>query len=287
MRAPQTGLGQSSTDMKSIGLGAVLRWWPLIVGAMVIALSAAWWAHEHEVASYSSTTRLVVVPLPQWDETFLGTDLVRDSGDATRTTSTLAAGLKSDHYAEVTAGRLGGAWTAQSVAAAVKVSTPGELNIIEITAQSSDPNAAERLASEFAIAVTADRWQTIAAQLDAKIETLRSGIFVLAGDQQGVNPGGAEQAARLQTLATVRDSGADPTLRISPTDRAVRAAGMSLGLTLMLAVLGGAAVGALSGVALEVLRRGVRRPGAPAGHPASQFVVRSPNGSSHADAKSR
>lgn len=283
----QTDLSQSSTGMKSVGLSAVLRWWPLIMGAMVIALSAAWWAHEHEVTSYSSTTRLVVVPLPQWDETFLGTDLVRDSGDATRTTSTLAAGLKSDHYAEVTAGRLGGAWTAQSVAAAVKVSTPGELNIIEITAQSSDPNTAEQLASEFAIAVAADRWQSISAQLDAKIETLRSGVLILAGDQQGVNPGGAEQAVRLQTLTIVRDSGADPTLRIAPTDRAVRAAGMSLVLTVMLAVLGGAFVGALSGVALEVLRRGIHRPNAPAVHPASQFVGRSPNGSSHVDVKSR
>lgn len=287
MGVRETGLSGSFPDISSIRLTAVLKWWPLIVGAMVIALSGAWWAKAHEVASYSSTARLVVAPLPQWDETFLGTDLVRDSGDATRTTSTLAAELKSDHYAAVTAGRLGSDWTAQSVASAVSVASPGEMNIIEITARSTNPDTAKKLASGFADAVTADRWQTIAAQLDSKIATIRSASLVMAGDQQGANPSAGEQAGRLQTLTIVRDSGADPTLRIAPTDRAMRAPGMSLTVALILASLGGAFVGVLSALALEALRRGTSRPAAPAGRPAPQLVVRSSNGSGHADAKSR
>lgn len=268
-------------------LGAVLRWWPLVLGAMVIALSAAWWSHAHRVASYSSTTRLMVVPLPQWDETFLGTELVRDSGDATRTTPTLVAELKSDHYAAVAADRLGGNWTASSVAAAVSVSTAGEINIIDITARSADAFMANRLATEFAAAVTADRWQTISAQLDAKIATLRSGSLVLAGDLQGANPSAVEQVARLQAMTIVRDSGVDPTLRISSTDRAVRAPEMSLVVTLILAAVGGAFVGALCAVTLEVLLRSTSRSATPAGHPRSQPFAHPLNGSSHADVKSR
>ena len=197
----------------------IVRWWPLLLATMVVAVCAAWWSHQHAKETYIATTKVVVVPLPQWDETFLGTDLVRDSGDATRTAATEATELQSDRYVKATADYLGGGWSVDAVADAVKVLAAGDTNIIEITARSNDPDKAERLAAGFAAAMMADRWQRISAQLDSRISLLSSGSLMSGGDPQGTNPTASEQAARLQTLTMVRDSQVDPTLRVGATGR--------------------------------------------------------------------
>lgn len=238
----------------------ILRWWPLLLVTMGLALGAAGWAHQHTVPTYVATTRIVVVPLPQWDETFLGTDLVRDSGDATRTAATTAAELQSDRYIRATADYLGGEWTAESVGAAITVLAPGETNTIEISARSSDPGRAEKLASGFASAIMADRWQGISAQLDARITALRNSSLIGGGDPQGTNPTASEQAAQLQTITIVRDSRIDPTLRVGSTSRAERASEMPLAVTLSMAALGGLFVGVLAAAAIEFVRRSKNGP---------------------------
>lgn len=244
---------------RSIRPRDILRWWPLLLAAMGVALISAAWAHQHTAPSYTATTKLVVVPLPQWDETFLGTDLVRDSGDATRTATTVATQLKSEHFAVAAARYLGGEWTPETVAAALNIAAPGQTNIIEIGARADDPGTANRLVSGFTAAMMADRWQTISAQVDARISALTGDALTSGGDQQGANPAAAEQASRLRTLAIVRDSKADPTLRVSATGPAVRKAQMSLPMTMVLAALGGLFVGALAAAALEWLRRSRHR----------------------------
>jgi hypothetical protein len=110
------------TNQTSVGIRDIVRRWPLVIVLMLIALGAAFWSDSRQVPSYTATTRLVVVPLAQWDETFLGTSLLRDAGDASRTATTVAAELNSVRAATVAADYLGGDWTPDSVAAAVKVS---------------------------------------------------------------------------------------------------------------------------------------------------------------------
>ena len=232
----------------------IVRWWPLLLASMVVALGASWWSHEHAQETYVATTKVVVVPLPQWDETFLGTDLVRDSGDATRTAATEAIELQSDRYVKATADYLGSGWSVDSVADAVKVLAAGDTNIIEITARSDDPDQAERLAAGFAAAMMADRWQRISAQLDSRISLLSSGSLMSGGDPQGTNPTASEQAARLQTLTMVRDSQVDPTLRVGTTGPPEKVSAMPLAATLVLAALGGLLVGVLAAAAIELLR---------------------------------
>lgn len=237
-----------------------IRWWPLLLATTVVALGAAWWSHEHAVPTYVATTKVVVVPLPQWDETFLGTDLVRDSGDATRTAATAAVELQSDRYVRATADYLGGDWSVDSVADSVKVLAPDETNIIEITARSADPDKAEKLSSGYATAMMADRWQRISAQLDSRIAALSSGSLMAAGDPQGTNPTASEQAARLRTITTVRESQADPTLRVGMTSPPERIAQLPLAAVLLLAGFGGLVVGVLAAAAFNHLRSRKDRP---------------------------
>lgn len=287
MRRRKFDMNEPPSEDRSIRLSGITQQWPLVLAAMLITVGAAFWSHAQQTATYSAVTRIVVVPLSQWDETFIGTDLVRDSGDATRTALTSAAELKSDHYAAVAARRLGGAWTPQSISAAVTVNAPGETNIIEVTARSSDPDTAQKLASDFATAAMEDRWQIISAQLDARIAALRQGSLSAAGDQQGANPSAAEIAGRLQTLTVVRDSGTDPTLRIGSTSQAVRVMAPPLVMTLVLAALGGLVIGVLAAAIMELLRSSPMRLSRPAGRLISRPLAYAPNGIANADAKSR
>lgn len=246
--------------IRAIRLRDIVRWWPLMLAATGVALLSAVWAHAHTAPVYTATTKLMVVPLPQWDETFLGTDLIRDSGDATRTAPTLASQLKSEHFAEVAARELGGDWTAESVSSAVVIIPEGETNVIDITAQASNPEAAARLASGYANAAIADRWQTISAQVDTRIAAIAGDPLTGLGDQAGANPAAAEQANRLRTLAVVRDARADPTLRVSATEPALRTVQMSISVIVVLAVLGGLFVGGLAAAVLESLSGSRNRP---------------------------
>lgn len=260
MPTPRHEVSPALSRTKLVRLRDIARWWPLLLATTVIAMTGTWWAHHNAIPSYTSTTRVVVVPLPQWDETFLGTDLVRDSGDATRTALTFATELESNHYAVVTAGYLGGDWTPESVAAAISIAPASETNIVEIVAQSPDADVAKRLASGFATAMMTDRWQVISTELESRIAALRAGALTGAGDQQGNNPAGAEQVARLQTLQIVLDDRADPTLRVGSAGPPVRDSQMSLVLALLLAAAGGAFIGALAAASIEFLRRGKNPP---------------------------
>ena len=86
--------------------------------------------------SYKSTAQLLVSPLPQDDSTFLGTGLLRDSGDPTRTVQTAAALVASPLAADRTARRLGGGLTGSEVSGNVDVQPLGQSNILSVTASS-------------------------------------------------------------------------------------------------------------------------------------------------------
>jgi capsular polysaccharide biosynthesis protein len=245
----------------SIGIREIVRRWRVIIVVTLIAVVATIWSHGQQVQTYTATTRVVVVPLAQWDETFLGTTLVRDSGDATRTAVTAAAELNSPRAAKVTADYLGGNWTPESVADAVKVSVFEETNVIEITARSTDQDAAVKLAEGFATANLADRWKQISGQLDARIATANSSVLASPGTGDGSeNPTASQELARLQTLRSIRDSGSDPTMRIESTSPAVPVKQLSLWTLGGLATAGGLVVGILAAAGLTMLRRRTTHP---------------------------
>ncbi|MER7519451.1 hypothetical protein [Streptomyces sp. NPDC126499] len=226
----------------------VLRWWPLMllttIAAVVASLVVALGSRD---PSYSATTKMPVTPLSQSDETFLGTSLVRDAGDADRTSSTVARLLDSHRVARETARSLGGAWTPESVGRAVDVTPVGETNMIEITARAAEPGQAVRLSQTFAETALTERWRTISAELDRRI--------AFAERTTDTDPNAGEESRRLQLLTFVRENGVDPTLSIDSTTPPVRVQEMSGAVVVGMAAVGGLFVGVVAAYGIERFRR--------------------------------
>ncbi len=222
----------------------VARWWPLILVAVLVAVAAAAFSVSQQRSTYTATTRMLVVPLVQWDETFLGTSLVRDSGDGKRTAATVAAMLESPKATTAAAENLGGDWTPESVADAIKVTAVKDANVVEIVSQADDPERAVRVSEAFGKAVLDERWQTISAELDTRIA---------AAEAAAVQPEG-EAATRLQTLIDIRQASSDPTLRVDPTPPAVENPRLSVVAVVGLALMGGLFIGVLAAVGMARIR---------------------------------
>jgi capsular polysaccharide biosynthesis protein len=259
-----------------VGFRDIIRGWPLVIVVMMIAVGAAYWSTGRQAPSYTATTRVMVVPLAQWDETFLGTSLLRDSADATRTADTVAAELNSIRAATVAADYLGGGWTPDKVAGAVKVSVFEQTNVLEIVARSGDADTAAKLAEGFALAIQADRWKTISAELDARIASISEDLASATGTGRDganvTNPTADAASTRLQTLKMVRASGADPTMKIDSTILATQDEQLPIWVVLGLATAGGLFVGLLAAAGVALMRRSVNRP---TDEPA--FHTRNPN----------
>src|SRR3954468_6060263 len=93
----------------------VSRHWPLVLLVALVALAASAIVLARREASYTATTKLVITPVSQDDDTFLGVDVVREAGDPRRTDDRVAATVDSPEIAADAARRLGQGWTATSV----------------------------------------------------------------------------------------------------------------------------------------------------------------------------
>jgi Mrp family chromosome partitioning ATPase/capsular polysaccharide biosynthesis protein len=196
-------------------------------------------------ASYKSTAQLLVTPLPQDDRAFLGTALLRDSGDPTRTVQTAAALVASPLAAQDAARRLGGGLTSDDVRQSVDVQPLGDSNILSVTASATSPTKATRLADQYVRSALAVRARLLRRQLDAAIAAI------------GPKPA-ASDVARLAELRAVRRRG-DPTLtpaRAAETPRA--ATGAPAALVLILAVIAGFTLGSIAALLMERFDRRVR-----------------------------
>jgi Mrp family chromosome partitioning ATPase/DNA-binding winged helix-turn-helix (wHTH) protein/capsular polysaccharide biosynthesis protein len=190
--------------------------------------------------TFTSTAQLLVTPLPQDDRTFLGTTLLRDSGDPTRTMQTAAALVVSPLAAERTARRLGGGLDRQTVLADVNIQPLGESNILSVAASSTTAGGAARLANEYAQSALAVRDQEIRRQIDAVMQSI--GPDPTSGD-----------GSRLADLRAVRDRG-DPTLTLAlPAQVPGASTGAPAWLVLALAAIAGFMLGSIA--ALFMLRR--------------------------------
>ena len=231
-----------------VPLHDLLRWWPLVVittlAALLASAAVAWGPRG---PSYSATTRMPVTPLAQSDETFIGTSLVRDAGDANRTSSTVARLLDSHRVAAATARSLGDPWTPASVRAAVDVEPVDETNMIEVTAKADEPGQAVRVAETFAQTALKDRWQTVSAELDRRI--------AFAQKNTDADPNAGEESRRLQLLTYVRETGVDPTLSIDSTGPAVHVGEVPAAVVMVMAGAGGMFLGVLAAYGIERHRR--------------------------------
>jgi capsular exopolysaccharide synthesis family protein len=227
----------------------------VFVAVLLAALlgSLAWLAVR--TPQYETSAQLLLNPLPQDDAQFLGFDLLRDSGDPTRTAQTAATLVESRRAAERTAVALGDDWTATEVLNSVRVEPEGESNIVAVTATADSAALAARIANEFADAAIAERRQALARQIVTEIARLEA-----ADPAAPTSPGedAIDNAARITQLQALKQQG-DPTLTASqaavPPDSSTSAGPL---LVIALALIAGLALGVGAAVLLEITGRRVR-----------------------------
>jgi Mrp family chromosome partitioning ATPase len=226
-----------------------VRRWPLVLLVALVAGGGALAAVASRSARYESTAKLLLAPLPQYDQTFFGTSLLRDAGDPKLTASTAAELLHSHRMAVAAARRLGDGTLAGSVLDAVRVVPAGETNVLRVTARADGGDRAERVAEAFAESVVAARWSTISSQLDRRISILT------ARRAAATRSAAASITDQLQALQAAREAGSDPTVQLA--QRATRAEAASqtpAALVLVLALIGGAFLGALAAIGIDRIR---------------------------------
>jgi capsular exopolysaccharide synthesis family protein len=225
----------------------------LVFVAVVLAAllgSVAWLAVR--TPQYEASSQLLLNPLPQDDTAFLGFDLLRDSGDPTRTAQTAASLVETRSAAERTAVALGDDWTATKVEKAVDVEPEGESNIVAVTATADSAALAARIANQFANSAIAERKAALTRQIDAEVARLE------AGEPSTPDATAPDNARRIAQLEALKQRG-DPTLTASqaavPPESSTSA---SLVLVIALALIAGLALGVGAAVLLEITGRRVR-----------------------------
>jgi capsular exopolysaccharide synthesis family protein len=211
----------------------------------LVAIVAAFGVLSKRLPSYMATTQVLVTPLAQNDQTFIGVDLVRDSGDPTRTIQTAADVLQSMAAAQLTAARVGHGLTAAKVQADVSVIPVGQSNLVAITATAGSGRLAAQLSTSYA-----------QQALYLRGVSLRRQIGALIGSLAGA-PTPANQARIVELQAVLRNG--DPTLGISQAATVPAGpSGVPNWLVLVLAAIVGFVVASIAAVVVERFSRRVR-----------------------------
>ncbi|HWH10004.1 MAG TPA: AAA family ATPase [Solirubrobacteraceae bacterium] len=217
----------------------------MTVAITLVAIAAAGFMLSRRHPSYVATTQMLVTPLAQNDQTFIGINLVRDSGDPTRTIQTAAALIGSVGAAQLTAARVGQGLTAEQVESDVTIIPVGQSNLVAITATAGTGRLAAQLATSYAEQSLYLRNAAIRRQIGALIATLRN----------SASPG---NQARILELRAVLENG-DPTLSISqPATVPSSPSGASKWLVLVLAAVVGFVLASVAAVLAEQFNRRVR-----------------------------
>jgi tyrosine-protein kinase len=217
----------------------------MVIAITLVAIAAAAGMLSRRHPTYVATTQILVTPLAQNDQTFIGVNLVRDSGDPTRTIQTAAALLGSAGAARLTAARVGGGLTPQEVAADVTIVPVGQSNLVAITASAGTGPLAARIATSYAEQSLYLRNAAIRRQIGALIKSLES------------SPSPGNQARILELRAVLRNG--DPTLSISqPATIPTAPSGASKWLILVLATVVGFVLASVAAVLAEQFNRRIR-----------------------------
>jgi capsular exopolysaccharide synthesis family protein len=219
----------------------------VFVAVVLAAVAAAALYSKTSTKEYSSTAQILVTPIVQDNTSFIGLNLLRESGDPTRTVQTAAALIETHQAAEAAAEELGDGRTGEQLLGEVSVQPEGESNVLDVTATATSPVEATRTANAFATAALAVRNKILHEQIVEEIERLES--------EEGI---GSEQQRRINALKTIENRG-DPTMSLaqkatgsgSPT-------GASAPLVIGLALIAGLALATGTAVVLEMAERRIR-----------------------------
>ncbi|MEJ7783952.1 MAG: P-loop NTPase [Solirubrobacteraceae bacterium] len=216
----------------------------MVVFVMAATVAAAALLLVQRQATYEATADVLVTPLSQQDQTFVGLQLFRETNDPARIVQTVATILPSATAATRTARSLDASLSGMSVEKAVKIEPLGDSNVVGVTAQASDPGVAADLANTYARAALALRAEDVTRQIDRAIAEITDPV----GDER----------RRLANLRAARGNG-DPTLSLSqPATVPSAPIGAPAWLILTLALIAGAMLAAATVVLMERADRRVR-----------------------------
>jgi Mrp family chromosome partitioning ATPase/capsular polysaccharide biosynthesis protein len=216
----------------------------VLVVLATVAAATVWTSTAQK--EYSASAEILVTPLPQDNQSFLGFDLLRDSGDPTRTVQTAAALIETREAADQTAAALNDGRTGVQILDSISVQPAGESNVIDVTATAESPTLAALTANAFTIATLQIRRERLEAQVAEEIARLQAG------------PVDSDTQNRIDTLTALKEHG-DPTLALA--QRATPSSspnGASAAIVIGLALLAGLAIGTATAVVLELTAHKIR-----------------------------
>lgn len=217
------------------------------VAAATLLASGVWLAQRSP--QYRATAQLLINPLSQFDDTYLGLPMIKDSGDPTRTIQTAAGLLESPAAARAAAQRLGGDWTGQRVLDHIDIEPEGESNILDVSARAGSGTEAERVANEFAAATLRERDTALRRATAPVIDRLnRVRSRLPRGDPSAADLD--ERIARLEDVSV----GGDPTVELSrDATSSSSAQGAPSWLVIVLALGAGVILGSVAALLTERL----------------------------------
>jgi capsular exopolysaccharide synthesis family protein len=234
--------------------------WLLVAVFAVVALGGGLLLISTASREYEASAEILATPIEGADPSFLGLDLLRESGDPARTVLTAASVVGSPEAADLAARRMGPGWDRQRVLAATRIEPQGQSSVLAVIATADDGPLAARLANTFAEASLEHRHATLQRQLDLAISRLQRR---LNQERQAAGPGGNATvralAEQLTGLLALRATERDPTLALSqPAEVPSAPIGAPSWLVLSAALLAGLVLGSLVALAAETLARRIR-----------------------------
>jgi capsular exopolysaccharide synthesis family protein len=194
-------------------LEALRQHWLLIVVVVVVGVASAGVYSALVPKRYKANADILVTPVSPSDASLLGFNLLRDSGDPSRSVLTAARLIETPQVADAVRARLRLAMSRRALLDAVAVKPVGQANIVSIVAKASTAEQAARIANAFAAEVIRERAALFQDQLRQRLVQLRRRLGEIA-DQ----PGDAREAAAIrEQLATLSPlvGEADPTLHVA------------------------------------------------------------------------
>jgi receptor protein-tyrosine kinase len=227
-----------------------------VIAVVVLVAVAVTTIHVFTAAKrYEAHADLLVSPIPSDDDTFLGIDVLKESGDPTRSVITAARLLKSREVVVAVADRLG---LAESDLQAIEVKPLGQANIVTITAESENARDAARIANAFADETIALRTENFQRDLVETIERLRARLRAVPAARRNLGEALAVQE-RLAALTALVDS-PDPTLEVSSrADAPSSAVWPRPALSIAVAFLASLLLGLAAAVGIEIWDPRLRR----------------------------
>lgn len=228
--------------------------WLVVLASVALTLAAAGAYLLHADRVYRAHAEVLVQPVSAGDGTDrFGLGLLRESGDPARPLETLARLVETPAVADRVRVELGLTQTTEEILRDVEARPVAQSSIVDIAAREPSPAFAQALANAFGRGIVAERTQRLHAELDALIARLSAPV--------ARGGSGAAGASRLAELRSLR-AGPDPTVRlVTLARRPISPVSPRPLLTILAALLAGAAIGGALAVALRRLDRRLRRPG--------------------------